>query len=188
MKYRFEKMTRKITPEERKKRSYIIAAIITAVIIIVLILFGVHWYKVHVFKQRVSELKTVIESGKLVDACRFVRYRDRDAAIAAARWAETTGNNEVVSEMQLLRAEHSPKWTEWTTDIKFTLNVTSGYDKFFIRALWVKEQDEWVLDLAETHEYMPIDNATRGRLLDTLQSVTSMDLDQYLNKNEYPPE
>ncbi len=186
MKYRFEKMTRKVTPEERRLRANVIAAIIAAVILIILILFGMRWYKINEFKKRVVALQNLVESGKFVDACRFVRHREYDVAVAAARWAEMTNNNKTISEMKLLRSEHSPDWTEWTTDIRFTLNIESGYDKFFMRAKWVKENGEWVINLSDTHEYMPIDNVTRGRLIDTLESVTGSDLEKYLN-NSMPP-
>lgn len=188
MKYRFEKMTRKLTPEERRLRANIIAAMIAAVILIVLILFGMRWYKINEFKKRVAALQTLVESGKYVEACKFVRFREYDVAVAAARWAEMTSNNQAILEMKLLRAEHSPKWTEWTTDIRFTLNIESGYDKFFMRAKWVNENGEWVINLSDTHEYMPIDNVTRGRLLDTLESITSMDLEKYLNSDQPPPD
>ncbi|MCD6118961.1 hypothetical protein J7K50_03880 [bacterium] len=186
MKYRFEKVTRELTPEEKRKRSRIVFGIIAAVIVILLILFGMRWYKIHSFKQRVGELKVLVEAGDLMKACEFIRYRDREAARAGARWAEVTDNSMIVSDMKLLHAKHSPNWSLWQTDLKFTLNVGTGYDKYFVRTVWIREEGEWVIDFQETYEYMPIDNTTRGKMLDLIESLTTLDLDEYL-QSESPP-
>jgi len=184
MKYRFEKMERAVTPQEKRLRSLAVTLVLAAIVVIMLILFGMRWYRVHVFKSRVAELKQLVESGELLKACDFVRECDRDAAVTAARWAEVSAYKDVVTEMQLVRAKHAPKWDKWQTDIKFTLNVEAGYDKYFIRTEWIQEDGLWVLDLRNTCEYMPIDDTTRGRTLDMLESVTGLDLEDFLQNEQ----
>lgn len=186
MKYRFEKVEKKLTPQEVRKRYLIAFGIALAVVLVILILFSAKWLRTAEFKKRVAELVLLVESGKLEKATNFVRYRERQSAVAVVRWALASGNENVIQEMRLLRYEHSPDWTEWTTDLKFKLNVEAGYDRYFIRARWIKEEGEWVIDLSETYEYQPIDDTTRGQVLDLLSSMSSLDLDDYL-QSETPP-
>ena len=186
MKYRFEKDEKELTPQEVRKKYLIAFGIVLAIVLVILILFSAKWWKTNQFKKRVAQLIKLVESGKLDEATNYVRYRERQSAVAAARWADTTGNEHVIEEMRLLRYEHSPDWTEWTTDLKFNLNVEMGYDRYFIRARWIKEEGEWVIDLSETYEYQPIDDTTRGRVLDILSTMSSLDLENYL-QSETPP-
>jgi hypothetical protein len=185
MKYRFEKMERELTPEERKVRTRIAFSILFAILIVLIILFGQRWYKVQVFHKRVAELKTLVEAGRLLDACEMIRVRDRESASAAARWAQVTGNDRIVKEMKLINSTHSPDWSVWETVIRFSLDVESGYDKVFIYMKWTQEDGKWVFGLMDAREYRPTDGELGMKLGDMLESFTGLNLEDYLK--EEPP-
>ncbi|MEP0814154.1 MAG: hypothetical protein HRF49_05755 [bacterium] len=186
MKYRFEKVERKITREEKKR--YALAGIFATAILIAIILFiyGSMWMRIASFRSRVSKLGESLEAGKYMDACNWVRYRDRAQATAAARWAEVAGYTAVIEDMAILSMKHSANWQEWTADLKFTLRVDSGPNKIFLRSKWIREENEWVMDLKETKEYMPMDNSERGPVLDLLKHYSNLDLDSMI-QSENPP-
>lgn len=188
MKYRFEKMEREITPEEKKRRSMIALLILIAAMLVVIILFGQRWYKVYVFKARVAALKTTVESGKLIDACDFIRRRDRDSALAAARWAQVTGNDRIIKEMKLISAQHSADWKVWETVIRFSVDVESGFDKFFISTKWTQEDGKWVFNLMDAREYRPMDEELGGKVSDYIENLSGLNLQDYqeLENNQNP--
>lgn len=176
-------MTREVTPEERKMRTRIVFAILFLLVIVLIILFGQRWYKVHVFKQRIAEMKTLVEAGRLLDCCNFVRERDRESALAAARWAEITGNNRIITEMKLIRANHSADWSVWETVIRFTTEVESGYDKFFVHMRWKQENGVWVLNLMDAREYNPMDGELGIPVSKIIEQFTNIDFDNFLQED-----
>ena len=185
MKYRFEKMERKLTAKEKKQRSLIALAVLGVAVLCVLILYGTMWYRYLAFKAYVAGFGEKLTSGKLVEACDYVRYRDRAKATAAARWAQVSGHDHEIAEMHILSTMHTPGWKEWQTDVKFRI-PSQSYPNLFIRIRWIKEQGKWEIDFDRTYEYDPLDNTTSASVTDLLKEYSGLDLDSYEQADQPP--
>ena len=178
-------MERQATPQEKRVRFVVAMSVLGFAVLIVLVLYGAMWYRYMAFRSYVAEMGDTLKAGRLSDACRFVCFKDRDKATAAARWAEVSGHKNVIEDLHILRAQKTPGIQEWETDLKFRI-ADSSYPNVFIRATWKKEDGKWCMDFDRTFEYMPIDNTTRSSLTSLLEYYSGLDLDKYEGSSPPP--